>query len=265
MSGPTEQDLNAYIDGELSPEDNARVARAIAQDKSIAAEVASLTRVKSALSALGDDLPRSVTLPDPHRAVRWLGIAAALGILAAVGIVSLMTLATLGREDDGWYRQAMAEHSKWAREAASPEAREVDANLFLASVEQFGLPVQTPDLTSAGLRLTYLRYFTQTETLAGGLHLGYTGQHGCKLTLWTSPAPSGLGTALIESRFNNLRGFRWRAGETAYALFATGMAEQRFTVIAQKAHQATLHHQGFDEKTRVALMNASSSAPPCHA
>lgn len=262
---PTEQDLNAYIDGELSPEDSARVARAIAQDKSLAAQVASLTRVKSALSALNDELPRTVALPDPHRAVRWLGTAAALGLLIAAGIVLMITLAVLGRHDDRWYQQAVAEHSNWAREPALSNAREVDANLFLASVERFALPVQTPDLTSAGLRLTYLRYTAPTETLTEALHLGYTGRHGCKLTLWVSPAPPGLSTALIESRFNNLRGFRWRSGETAYALFATGMAEKRFTVIARKVHQATLNHQGFDEKTRVALKNASSTAPPCRA
>lgn len=262
---PTEQDLNAYIDGELSPEDVARVAHAIAHDKSIAARVAALTRVKSSLTALADELPRSVALPDPHRAFRWLGAAAALGIVVAVGVVSMITFAVLDRQDDGWYRRAAAEHSNWAVEPAPPHAREVDANLFLASVERLGLPVQTPDLFSAGLRLTYLRYIAPSETLAGALHLGYTGQHGCKVTLWVSPAPPGLGTALIESRFDNLRGFRWRSGDTAYALFATGMAENRFTLIARKVHQATLRQQGFDEDTRVALKNASTNAPPCQA
>lgn len=264
-SRPTEQDLNAYIDGELSPEDGARVARAVAQDKAIAAKVASLTRVKSALSTVGDNLPRSVMLPPPHRAMRWLGAAAALGLLAAVGIVLTVSLALLGREDDGWYRRALAHHAEWVHDVAQRNAQEVDANLFLASIERFGHPVLTPDLTSAGLRLTYLRYVAPTESFSGALHFGYTGRHGCKLTLWASASPPGLGTALIESRFDDARGFRWRSGETAYALFATGMAENRLTAIASKVHQATLKQRGFDEQTRVALKKASAGAPPCAA
>lgn len=262
---PTEQDLNAYIDGELSPEDDARVARAVAEDKVIANRVASLTRVKSALNALGEDLPRSVALQDPHRTIRWLGAAAALGLLVAVGVVLMISHALLGRQDDGWYQRALAHHSDWVRDPALPDAREVDANLFLAGIERFGHTVQTPDLTTAGLRLTYLQYVAPTETRAAALHLGYTGRRGCKVTLWVSTAPPGLGTSLVESRFDNLRGFRWRSGKTAYALFATGMAESRFTVIARKVHQSTLRQQGFDEETRMALKNASARVPPCHA
>ena len=262
---PTEQDLNAYIDGELSPHDDARVALAIAQDPGIAARVAALTRLKSMLSGLGDEIPQPVVLPDPHRTFRWLGIAASLGLLVTVGIVMLTVFTPFGTGDDGWYREALAEHADWALNPARPDAGEVDANLFLASVERFGLPVQTPDLTSAGLRLTYLRFYPATETATAALHLGYTGRRGCKVTLWAGAAPQGLGIALAESRVDNLRGFRWRSGDTAYALFATGMAERRFTLIAGKVYEATRSRRGFDEDTRMALKNASTSAPPCRA
>lgn len=261
----TDQDLNAYIDGELSPQHGAKVARAIAEDPEIAARVASLTRLKSALNGLAEEMPRPVALPDPHRTIRWLGIAASAGLFVAVGIVMLISYTPLGHQDDAWYREALAEHTNWVRDPALPDAREVDANLFLASIERFGLPVQTPDLTSARLRLTYLRYRPATETAAAALHLGYTGRHGCKVTLWASAAPEGLGTALTESRVDNLRGFLWRSGETGYALFATGMAERRFTVIASKVYEATRDRRGFDEDTRMALTGASSGAPPCRA
>ena len=262
---PTDQDLNAYIDGELSPHDDAHVARAIAQDPTIAARVASLTRLKSALSELGDEMTPPLALPQPQRSIRWSGMAASIGILIAAGIAVLTMFTPSGQEDDGWYREALAEHADWAADPAIPDAREVDANLFLASVERFGLPVQTPDLTSASLRLTYLHFLPTTETAAAALHLGYTGRRGCRVTLWVSAAPEGLGTALTETRVDNLRGFRWRSGETAYALFATGMAQHRFTVIASKVYEATRSRRGFDEDTRMALKNASTSAPPCRA
>jgi anti-sigma factor RsiW len=262
---PTEQDLNAYVDSELSPQDDARVAQAIAQDPNIAARVATLTRLKSALSSLASEVPSARALPVSRRSTGWLGIAASVGLLIAVGAAMLTGLTRFGQDDDGWYREALAGHTDWARDPSLPDAREVDANLFLASVERFGLPVQTPDLTSASLRLTYLRYLAATETAATALHLGYTGRRGCKVTLWVSAAPEGLGTALSESRVGKLRGFRWRSGETAYALFATGMAERRFTVIANKVYEATREQRGFDDGTRMALKNASSGVPPCQA
>ena len=262
---PTEQDLNAYIDGELSPRDDARVARAIAQDPKIAARVASLTRLKSALSGLTDEdgMHRPVVLPYSQRPLRWRRVAASVGFLVAAGVALLALFPPFGAGDDGWYREALAEHTDWALDPALPDAQEVDANLFLASVDRFGLPVQTPDLTSAGLRLTYLRYYPATETAAAALHLGYTGRRGCKVTLWVSAAPEDLGTALSESRVDNLRGYRWRSGATAYALVATGMAERRFTVIAGKVYEATRSRRGFDEETRMALRSASTSVPPC--
>ncbi len=133
----TEQDLNAYIDGELSPEHDARVARAIAENPAIAARVASLTRLKSALSSLSNQPPRAVQLPDSYRSVRWLGIAASLGLLVVVGVVMLTMFTPLGRQDDGWYREALVQHANWALDPARPDAREVDANLFLASVARF--------------------------------------------------------------------------------------------------------------------------------
>ena len=163
---PTEQDLNAYVDSELSPQDDARVAQAIAQDPKIAARVATLTRLKSALSSLANDVPSAPALPDSRRSTGWLGIAASVGLLIAVGAAMLTGLTRFGQDDDGWYREALAGHTDWARDPSLPDAREVDANLFLASVERFGLPVQTPDLTSASLRLTYLRYLAATETAA---------------------------------------------------------------------------------------------------
>jgi hypothetical protein len=227
--------------------------------------VASLTRLKSALSGLRDEMPRTVALPRSHRSIRWPALAASVGLLIAAGVAILTGFMPFGQEDNGWYREALAEHADWARDPALPGAEVVDANLFLANVERFDLPVQTPDLTSASLRLTYLHYYPATESAAAALHLGYTGQRGCKVTLWVSAGAEGLGTALTESRVDSLRGFRWRSGETAYALFATGMAERRFTVIANKVYEATQTRRGFDEDTRIALKSASTSVPPCRA
>ena len=75
---PTEQDLNAYVDSELSPQDDARVAQAIAQDPNIAARVATLTRLKSMLSTLGPVMERPPTPPSYYTATVPLSTAGGL-------------------------------------------------------------------------------------------------------------------------------------------------------------------------------------------
>ena len=259
---PTDRELSAYVDGELPQPDVARVASAVAGDPVIAARVATLTRLKSALAGLAEEARPAIMPPRSRRTAGMLALAASIGLVLAVGVWMLTGL--LG-DDDGWYDDARAGHIAWAQTPSSPDARVVDANLFLSNLERFGLPVQTPDLTSARLRLTYLRYIPAADTAPAALHLGYTGRRGCKITLWVAAAPDGLGKKLTESRVGALRGFRWRSGGTAYALFATGMAERRFTVIADKVYEATRRQRGLDTDARMALKSASSTAPPCRA
>ncbi len=260
---PRDEELNAYVDGELSPRDDANVARAIARDRAIAARVASLSRLKSALAETAEAPAKAIGVPRTDWSPRMLATAASIGLLAALAIFVLSSYLPFGNEDESWFHEASAAHSLWTREAAAPDAPEVRAGLLLAGLSRVQTPVHTPDLTSARLRLTYLKFFAATDTAPAVLHFGYTGRRGCQVTLWATVAPQTLTTALLETREGKLRGFRWRVRTTAYALFATGMAEDRFTTIADKVYKATRAHRGFDEETRMALKQASSTAPPC--
>jgi len=261
----TEEFLNAYVDGELSPEDDARVAQAIARDPALAVHVATLTRVKSALSGLAIKPEAPIHLPGKHWSKAMLAVAASVGLLVAVMSGMLTGFPQFEGDRQDWHREAATVHAEWASEPAAPDAMEVDANLYLASIDRLNLPFQAPDLTSAKLRLTYLRLYETDTDYPAALHLGYTGRRGCRLTLWVTAAPQTLETTLTEFRENRMRSFRWRQGKIAYALFATGMAENRFTVIAAKVHEATVKMRGFDEETRMALRDVSGKAPPCAA
>ena len=262
---PTEEMLNAYVDGELSPDEDAYVADAIAHDPRLAARVATLSRVKSALSGLAVEPPEGILLPGARRSKAMLAVAASVGLFVAV-VTGLMTgFLQPDGDRNGWYREAAAIHAEWAQQPAVLNAREVDANLYLASVDRLHLPIHAPDLTSAKLRLTYLRFYEADGKFPAAMHLGYTGQRGCRLTLWVTSAPAALGTNLGEIRDGTMRSFRWRADKVAYALFATGMAEQRFTTIADKVYKATRARHGFDDETRLALNDVSRRAPPCMA
>ncbi|MCK5275160.1 MAG: zf-HC2 domain-containing protein [Alphaproteobacteria bacterium] len=266
MTDPvTEELLNAYVDGELSPGDDARVAQAIARDPALAVHVATLSRVKSALSGLAVEPTESIHLPSHRWSKAMLAVAASVGLFVAVMSGVLTGFLHFGSDRSNWYQEAASAHAEWASEPSAPDAREVDANLYLVSMDRLNLPAQAPDLTSAKLRLTYLKFYEADADYPAALHLGYTGRRGCRLTLWATAAPHTLHTRLAEFREGKMRSFRWRQDRIAYALFATGMEENRFTMIAAKVHEATRKMRGFDDETRMALREVSGKAPPCAA
>ena len=262
---PSDEILSAYVDGELSPEDHARIADAIARDSRLAAQVAALSQVKSALSGLAITPELAVRLPRGTWSKGLVAVAASLGLLIAVLSGVLTGLLDFNGARAGWYELAAAKHAGWVRQPVAPNLQEIDANTYLASVDRLHLPVFAPDLTSAKLRLTYIRLEEPAGETPAALHLGYTGRHGCRVTLWITAAGKTMSTKLAENRNGNQRGFRWRAGKTAYALFATGMAENRFTTIARMVYEATNEGHGFDEDMRLALNEATRTAPPCAA
>lgn len=262
---PTDKTLSAYVDGELSPEDDARVADAVAHSPTLAARVAALSRIKSKLAGLAVEPPERIHLPRQRWSKAWMAVAASVGLFLAVISGVLTGYLNFGGNSGDWYDIAAARHMSWLDQKTSPDTNEVDANIFLAGVSRLHLPVYAPDLTDAKLRLTYVRFVERIDSIPAALHLGYTGRHGCKVTLWVTSAPKGMSTKLTESRDDKLRGFRWRADKTAYALFAAGMEERRFTTIADKVYEATSNSHGFDEEMRMALYNATRTAPPCSA
>ncbi len=260
---PTREELNAYIDGELSARDDARVAEAIAREPGLADRVAALSRLKSVLAETARAPARPIVFPGSGWSRGMQAVAASIALLMVVSVAA--GIALIGTEDANWFDGARTVHAEWARYPAAPGAAEVDANSLLVSLDLNDLPMQTPDLTSARLRLTYLEFYALTKQAPAAIHLGYTGRRGCRVTLWVTAAPRTLTTALTESRDGKLRGYRWRVGRVAYALFATGMAEARFTMIADKVYKSTRERRGFDEETRMALNHASTTAPPCAA
>lgn len=262
---PTEEMLSAYVDGELSPDDDARVADAIARSPQLAKRVARLSRVKSELAGLAVSPGKPIRFPRRRRSMAMMAIAASVGLFIAVISGILTGQFNFSQDSRDWYETAAATHTNWLLQPVEAEASEVDANIYLANVNRLQLPVYAPDLRDARLRLTYIKFIESSGARPNALHLGYTGRRGCRLTMWVTSAPKGMSAKLIEARNGKLRGFRWRADKVAYALFATGMAKQRFSTIAEKVYEATGKSHGFDAEMRLALEQASRSAPPCSA
>jgi len=125
----TEELLNAYVDGELSPVDDAHMAQAIARDPALAARVATLNRVKSALAGLADESVERIHLPGRNWSKAILAVAASVGLLVAFLSGMLTGFPQVDEENNRWHREAASIHTEWESQPAAPDASEVDANL----------------------------------------------------------------------------------------------------------------------------------------
>jgi anti-sigma factor RsiW len=220
--------LNAFVDGELPPEEHAAVAARIAADPSLARAHATLTRLRagSADYAAGTEPPvltmPSRRLPRPVIAAA----AAAVALLAGVALVQLRTAQPLSSVNA-------------SREAVLPVA--------------LGSKPMIPDLSAAGL--TLVRVDGGAGRPLDHMVAVYTGPRGCRLELHVrSPGSEPISAPQATHRH------QWADGAATYELLAFGMAPKRFAVVAEAAERQTRALAGPDQQR---LREARKSAPPC--
>lgn len=84
--------LNAYVDDELSAEEAAEVAAAIACDPRLAERVATLSRLRAVARRLPPEMaPPAFMLPPRRRSRAVLPVAAALALAACIGFLALLS------------------------------------------------------------------------------------------------------------------------------------------------------------------------------
>ena len=268
---PSWETLNAYVDGELSAGAAAEVARALARDRALADQVASLTQLKAATqdTVRDPDGVAEIALPAPEgRRWRPLAVAASLVLVVAIGLAASFG-SWRGAQSPPWMVQARALHDAWvpSQEPAPPKV----GGVVLVALGKAGaggyLKAYLPDLTSA--RLTLTRLETVTLPQGGGLgegvalHAGYRGTRGCKISLLVLPSGAALPRELTRRDDAALRAFAWRAGPLGYVLLAEGMDEARLVLIAETVHRTTLENAPFDGETRTALQESRERSVPC--
>lgn len=242
MTGPTWQDLNAYVDGELSADAAAEVARAVAADGRMAERVAALAQLKAAAGeALAVDPSEIPPLHLPAAAASSLrriprrlapGAAASL-LVALVGLASLWAI--LDRDAaQVWLATAQMRHQEWL--SSEPDPVPIGEGAVALTASQ-SAPERVPDLTFARLRLAHVAI--DASGRQPGLFVGYVGANGCRLGLWIAPAAEALTTQLTEHREPDLTSFTWRVGSTGYAVIAGGMDERRLAAVARRLEQMT--------------------------
>lgn len=243
--------LNAYVDGELSRDEAARVARAAARDPEIAARIATLRELKAAVPGLVEErgvvLPSRSAMPAGRAA---LVIAASMVLLLCAGLLHLFLQAE--PESARWARLLQSHHEAWAFARNS-----ADNQVLPASGPARLLPL---DLESA--RLTFVGY--QAIPFSGEkiIRTGYEGTRGCRVSLYVFPA----GIDLADNVFSGgLLVKRWDVQDYGFALMADGMARTRFDGLARAVEKALRAGSQPDPGTRQRLAQARRKSPPCQA
>lgn len=254
-------DINAYVDRELDAAACARIAAAIAGDPSLAARVASLSRLKAMTTAIqpphdAPPIPQGGTLGTAARRPLWqpLAIAASIALLIAAGSAtwlgrgsSVDPVATAASIERVWLSGTTVD---------APETQGAQLRLALAN----GLDERLPELSGADLRLVYLAL--DPADADRGAFAGYVGPRGCRVGLWLGrgdgteypPNQRDLGPTKIRV---------WSDGARAFAVMSQGMDGDRLSRVASLVADLMRNEPRFDEQHRTGLAVAARSSVPC--
>lgn len=248
--------LNAYVDGELEPDQAAQVAAALAHDREAAAQVATLTKLRATVKAASPlPTPPPFALPQTRSGVaRWLPWAAAACFALFVGAASL-GIGT--RQPSGSsLSAAVAAHQSWL--AQSPAGTVPRLGVELAGAEAGALP----DLSLASLRLVHLS-LDPAGRRGGGMLAGYVGPNGCRVGLWIAPVEAALPLQPAVQDRDGLSIRAWRGERASYALLGRGIDSVRLDGIASLVARITRDEPGVPREQVAALAEARSVGPAC--
>lgn len=261
---PSWDQLSAYVDGELAAHEAAAVAAAIAADSDLAAQVATLTRLKAktAEAATAWDLLEPPALPTVISAGRsriWRPalIAASLVLAAALGAATFMTSQDQQAGSASPLQTAFELHRDWiAAPATSARLDNVAAATAMAEI---------PDLSAAGLTLSHIAMPGAQAGEGRGVLFAFRGSRGCRVSLWVSDSPQDFTTVPTRQEFDGLVGFVWRVEHKGYALLTRDMDPQRFATLASAVARITREQFRVDDLARMALRQSADPALPCPA
>lgn len=220
--------LSAYVDGELLPDERARVARLVASDESVARQVAILQQMSAGVASL---VPNAffVPMPVPRKAPRRrIGVLVGLCLAASVALSAIASvwwgLDTRGTAQMSFLQDAEQQlvllHDSWL------ESRDEGAVSDSRSQGYAEL------LASSGL----VRVRHQRVPLKDGRdiqHSGYIGSKGCRLSLFRMAAEEQMNDGLLVeiAAGNSLMKAQWVLDSTQFVLLARKMDETRFLTI----------------------------------
>jgi hypothetical protein len=249
--------LDAYIDGELDAVAAAEVAAAVARDRALAARVATLARLKAETrrAFAAPAMPLAATVPRRPRRTLLAALAAAAAVAAAVLVWSGWRI-----ESAGWLEPALAQHGAWIAGQAAGDRVDLHASRLMVGLHDLGSGAQIVDLSAADLQIAKIEFVT-AGGMARAVHVGYLGSRGCRVSLWIGRG--GGPAAPLQARFGGTSAEAWQVDRLTYVLLATGMAAERFELIARSVREATVRRAPFTAEARQALRESRDHSLPC--
>ncbi|MCZ7566000.1 MAG: anti-sigma factor [Burkholderiales bacterium] len=224
---PTEDDLHAYVDDQLSPERRQAVEAYLAQSPEDAARVAAYRAQGAELRScfnpvLDEPVPQRLTQHAPRR--RLARVAAAMAWVA-IGVVlgwgaSLFT----GQQQAGTAglaRRAAVAHAVYTPEVRHPVevGAEQQEHLVRWLSKRLGADLRPPVLSAHGYELVGGRLLPGDRGAVA--QFMYQDARGRRLTLYVTRAPAGQhDTAFRYSREDGVSVFYWVDASLGYALSA---------------------------------------------
>jgi len=233
----TEQNLQAYVDGWLSPARQAAVEQYLAEHPDEAARMRDYRAQSEAVRAAMRDAEPSVVPERLLRAARdgaagsgrgWLVRAAAAALLLAVGFGSGWTVyGVFESPRDSWFagvpadtellRVATAAHRVYAVEVRHPvEVRAEEEHLMGWLSKRVGRPLGAPDLDRFGFRLMGGRLLPASSGAAA--QLMYEDGGGRRISVYVETHPSDSKVAFRFAEEGGLGAFYWLDGRSGFAL-----------------------------------------------
>lgn len=243
---PSWEEINAYVDGELAPEEAAAVAAAIAADASLAMEVARLAQLKATLAGGFGPAPCPVPPVRLRHGRHWpraVALAAVMvGGIVVSAIVTTDILARLG---------TLPENSTASPLIAFP------AGPVPVQVGDTRSDAVLPDLANAGLRLVSLSATTSPD---GSMAI-YQGSHGCRVSLWVGPE-AGLGR-MSDTEAAGPHVHAWHVGTLGFVLTTNGMDPNRRSILNAAVEAASRNPLRPSPEVREALAQVPITGQAC--
>lgn len=252
--------LNAYVDGELDRVMSAKVAAAVAQDATLAARVATLSKLKATVHP--PEFPASQLPPlliglRGRRFASWRIYAAAASLIVVLAAGLLIHSHPASNVAQTWLDGALAAQQQWLASASrnSPD----DRTIVTIDAAAAARPL---DLSDAQLKLVYV---AQALSSIGGetTFLGYRGPHGCMVGFWIGSPQAGLGSAPKALDAGDFRVRAWRDQVAGYALIAKGMDPTRIDHLAEAVARLVDPGQVVDDGIRTALRDVTRTGAAC--
>ncbi|GAC1338734.1 MAG: anti-sigma factor [Beijerinckiaceae bacterium] len=229
-----EDDLNAFVDGRLTPERHAIVSRFLADNpqaaEKVEADIAARTALRERLQFKAvEPIPSrlriaNLTAGGPGRTRHWARFAAAAILLLALGGLGgwfghARLAPMLRSERPTIAAEALMAHRIFVAETLHPVevAAAQEAHLVQWLSRRLNHPLKAPDLSAQGFHLMGGRLLSANEGAAA--QLMYQDEGGARLTLYLRGG-SDTGTTFRFVQSPNASAFIWTEDGLGYALAA---------------------------------------------